>query len=235
MKKTTKLLATGMLSVAMVAPNVALAAENTTANTESNSDININLQRKSVVLGSKSNASVKFKEKLNADSITLNFMCYDMPLEATLNYNEKTDSYEGVINYNKDPEYLNVWELQSIKINGKDEQKVLNKEDLESMGLNLKDYDVTQEFIISDANSTKAVNEYMRKTSAPVKKLAGATRFETAVEISKQGWKDGSSKVVIVNGELAADGITATPLASTYDAPILLANKDDIPESTKAE
>ncbi len=43
-------------------PNVALAAENTTANTESNSDININLQRKSVVLGSKSNASVKFKE-----------------------------------------------------------------------------------------------------------------------------------------------------------------------------
>ncbi|KAK2347404.1 hypothetical protein XC57_10945, partial [Clostridioides difficile] len=100
MKKTTKLLATGMLSVAMVAPNVALAAENTTANTESNSDININLQRKSVVLGSKSNASVKFKEKLNADSITLNFMCYDMPLEATLNYNEKTDSYEGVINYN---------------------------------------------------------------------------------------------------------------------------------------
>ncbi len=90
-------------------------------------------------------------------------MCYDMPLEATLNYNEKTDSYEGVINYNKDPEYLNVWELQSIKINGKDEQKVLNKEDLESMGLNLKDYDVTQEFIISDANSTKAVNEYMRK------------------------------------------------------------------------
>lgn len=171
MKKTTKLLATGMLSVAMVAPNVALAAENTTANTESNSDININLQRKSVVLGSKSNASVKFKEKLNADSITLNFMCYDMPLEATLNYNEKTDSYEGVINYNKDPEYLNVWELQSIKINGKDEQKVLNKEDLESMGLNLKDYDVTQEFIISDANSTKAVNEYMRKTSAPVKNL----------------------------------------------------------------
>ena len=58
MKKTTKLLATGMLSVAMAVPNIALEAENTTANTESNSDININLQRKSVVLGSKSNASV---------------------------------------------------------------------------------------------------------------------------------------------------------------------------------
>ncbi len=42
-----------------------------------------------------------------------------MPLDTTLNYNQSTESYEGTINYNKDPEYLNVWELQGITINSK--------------------------------------------------------------------------------------------------------------------
>ncbi len=42
-----------------------------------------------------------------------------MPLDTTLNYNQSTGAYEGTINYNQDPEYLNVWELQGITINSK--------------------------------------------------------------------------------------------------------------------
>lgn len=233
MRRNTKLLTTGILSMAIVAPTVAFATESNAM--ENNADLNINLEKKSIVLGSKSKVSVKFKEKPDADSITLKYKCYDMPLDTTLNYNQSTESYEGTINYNKDPEYLNVWELQGITINSKNNPKTLNKQELEKMGLNLKDYNVTQECIIEDITSRKDVNKYLRKTSAPITELTGSDRYETAVKISKEGWKNGSDKVVIINGDVSIDGIISTPLATTYNAPILLVEKNNVPNSVKSE
>ena len=233
MRRNTKLLTTGILSMAIVAPTMAFATESNAM--ENNADLNINLEKKSIVLGSTSKVSVKFKEKPDADSITLKYKCYDMPLDTTLNYNQSTESYEGTINYNKDPEYLNVWELQGITINSKNNPKTLNRQDLEKMGLNLKDYNVTQECIIEDITSRKDVNKYLRKTSAPITELTGSDRYETAVKISKEGWKNGSDKVVIINGDVSIDGIISTPLATTYNAPILLVEKNNVPNSVKSE
>ena len=233
MRRNTKLLTTGILSMAIVAPTMAFATESNAM--ENNTDLNINLEKKSIVLGSKSKVSVKFKEKPDADSITLKYKCYDMPLDTTLNYNQSTGAYEGTINYNKDPEYLNVWELQGITINSKNNPKTLNRQDLEKMGLNLKDYNVTQECIIEDITSRKDVNKYLRKTSAPITELTGSDRYETAVKISKEGWKNGSDKVVIINGDVSIDGIISTPLATTYNAPILLVEKNNVPDSVKSE
>ena len=233
MRRNTKLLTTGILSMAIVAPTMAFATESNAM--ENNADLNINLEKKSIVLGSKSKVSVKFKEKPDADSITLKYKCYDMPLDTTLNYNQSTGAYEGTINYNQDPEYLNVWELQGITINSKNNPKTLNGQDLEKMGLNLKDYNVTQECIIEDITSRKDVNKYLRKTSAPITELTGSDRYETAVKISKEGWKNGSDKVVIINGDVSIDGIISTPLATTYNAPILLVEKNNVPNSVKSE
>ncbi|MDS2182032.1 cell wall-binding repeat-containing protein, partial [Clostridioides difficile] len=233
MRRNTKLLTTGILSMAIVAPAMAFATESNAM--ENNADLNINLEKKSIVLGSKSKVSVKFKEKPDTDSITLNYKCYDMPLDTTLNYNQSTGAYEGTINYNQDPEYLNVWELQGITINGKNNPKTLNRQDLEKMGLNLKDYNVTQECIIEDITSRKDVNKYLRKTSSPITELTGSDRYETAVKISKEGWKNGSDKVVIINGDVSIDGIISTPLATTYNAPILLVEKNNVPNSVKSE
>ncbi|HFL3103364.1 TPA: N-acetylmuramoyl-L-alanine amidase [Clostridioides difficile] len=233
MRRNTKLLTTGILSMAIVAPTMAFATESNAM--ENNADLNINLEKKSIVLGSKSKVSVKFKEKPDADSITLKYKCYDMPLDTTLNYNQSTGAYEGTINYNQDPEYLNVWELQGITINSKNNPKTLNRQDLEKMGLNLKDYNVTQECIIEDITSRKDVNKYLRKTSSPITELTGSDRYETAVKISKEGWKNGSDKVVIINGDVSIDGIISTPLATTYNAPILLVEKNNVPNSVKSE
>ncbi|WP_139042242.1 cell wall-binding repeat-containing protein, partial [Clostridioides difficile] len=129
----------------------------------------------------------------------------------------------------------NVWELQGITINSKNNPKTLNKQELEKMGLNLKDYNVTQECIIEDITSRKDVNKYLRKTSAPITELTGSDRYETAVKISKEGWKNGSDKVVIINGDVSIDGIISTPLATTYNAPILLVEKNNVPNSVKSE
>ncbi|HGM3270651.1 TPA: N-acetylmuramoyl-L-alanine amidase, partial [Clostridioides difficile] len=99
----------------------------------------------------------------------------------------------------------------------------------------LKDYNVTQECIIEDITSRKDVNKYLRKTSAPITELTGSDRYETAVKISKEGWKNGSDKVVIINGDVSIDGIISTPLATTYNAPILLVEKNNVPNSVKSE
>lgn len=68
-----------------------------------------------------------------------------------------------------------------------------------------------------------------------VEKLEGDTRYETAVEISKKGWANGSDTVVLVNGYSIVDGITSTPLATTNEAPTLLVEKDRVATSTTNE
>ncbi len=67
------------------------------------------------------------------------------------------------------------------------------------------------------------------------KQLIGINRYETSSKISKTGWESGSKTVVLVNGYANADGITATPLAAAYDAPILLTEKNKLDDHTKSE
>ncbi|EQL10843.1 hypothetical protein QE1_1147 [Clostridioides difficile CD86] len=50
MRRNTKLLTTGILSMAIVAPAMAFATESNAM--ENNADLNINLEKKSIVLGS---------------------------------------------------------------------------------------------------------------------------------------------------------------------------------------
>lgn len=73
-------------------------------------------------------------------------------------------------------------------------------------------------------------------SNVTVKKLKGADRFETAVKISQSGWKKADT-VVIVNGEdrNMVDGLTATPLASVKNSPILLSSNDKLPQKTLEE
>lgn len=67
-------------------------------------------------------------------------------------------------------------------------------------------------------------------------KLIGANRYETAIEVSKERFRDGeANSVVIVGGNSVIDGLSAAPLASSVDAPILLADKNGLSSNTLAE
>ncbi|WP_419742066.1 family 10 glycosylhydrolase [Paraclostridium dentum] len=96
-------------------------------------------------------------------------------------------------------------------------------------------------FSAKDIISNKKLQEDLKtlyikdSENKEIKTLAGETRFETATAISKEGWKDGANKVILVNGYSMIDGIAATPLASLYDCPILLTNRNDVPKSTMDE
>jgi len=74
------------------------------------------------------------------------------------------------------------------------------------------------------------------RSNVTVKKLKGADRFETAIKISQSGWTK-SDTVVIVNGEdkSMVDGLTATPLASVKNSPILLSSNEKLPQKTVEE
>ena len=68
--------------------------------------------------------------------------------------------------------------------------------------------------------------------------VAGADRFETAVEISKATYQTSGAVaggVVLVGEEAIVDGLAVAPLAAQKDAPILLTGKDKLNAKTKAE
>ncbi|ELK46390.1 cell wall-binding repeat-containing protein [Halobacillus sp. BAB-2008] len=66
-------------------------------------------------------------------------------------------------------------------------------------------------------------------------RISGTDRFETAVEISKQGWQDGAGSVLIATGFDFPDALSASPLAYQLDAPILLTRPDRLGTETKRE
>ncbi|WP_421381778.1 cell wall-binding repeat-containing protein [Bacillus salacetis] len=67
------------------------------------------------------------------------------------------------------------------------------------------------------------------------KRIYGENRYETAVQISKEGWKDGADTVVMARGDLFPDALSGAPLAYQLNAPILLTKPGKLPVSIKEE
>lgn len=67
-----------------------------------------------------------------------------------------------------------------------------------------------------------------------IKQLIGLTRYETAALLSKSEFASADT-VILVNGYALVDGLTAAPLASCVNGPILLTEQNDISEVTREE
>ncbi|CDX03420.1 N-acetylmuramoyl-L-alanine amidase LytC [Desulfitobacterium hafniense] len=79
--------------------------------------------------------------------------------------------------------------------------------------------------IASDGSSSATCNVNVTATGINTIRLGGANRYETSVQISKNGWPDGSTYAVLATGNNYPDALSAAPLAQKYDAPILLTDK----------
>ncbi|MBU3190273.1 cell wall-binding repeat-containing protein [Clostridium bowmanii] len=66
-------------------------------------------------------------------------------------------------------------------------------------------------------------------------RLGGADRYQTATAISQSGWKTTSSYAVLATGNDYPDALSAAPLAKKYNAPILLTDKNSIPQTVITE
>lgn len=67
-----------------------------------------------------------------------------------------------------------------------------------------------------------------------INRISGQDRFETSVKLS-QYWKQYSDYAVLCNSEDYPDAVSVAPLARKFEAPILLTNKDSIPNVVKSE
>lgn len=63
-------------------------------------------------------------------------------------------------------------------------------------------------------------------TAVPTSRVAGADRIDTAVQLSRRAFDGGAETVVIAPATYYQEALVASPLASTVDAPVLLAWPD---------
>jgi putative cell wall-binding protein/Tol biopolymer transport system component len=66
-------------------------------------------------------------------------------------------------------------------------------------------------------------------------RMAGANRYTTAIEVSKQAFPFGADTVVIATGENWPDALGGSALAGAVDGPILLTRPGALPDEVKAE
>ncbi len=94
------------------------------------------------------------------------------------------------------------------------------------------DYEVFNEYLQEMGPVTSKVEA--RIVESDLKRLAGEDRYETAVEVSKQGWESADT-VIIARGDSFADALAGAPLAKKYNAPILLTDSNKLSSATKKE
>ena len=238
MKRRFKATTAVVMAATMMAPTMAFAQSSA-----QEKEISVDIESKSVVFGTESGISVKFKEKLDAEKIVVDFKCYDMTISSELKYNNDKDVYEGTVKFDQEPEYLNVWQLEKVEVKSANPYS-LDRSALKDMGLDLDSCDITQEIVIDDEEVQKAVAEgdtasnviqrTLSRTAVPVDKLVGEDRYDTAIKISQKGWKR-SDTVIVVNEEASIAGVISTPLATTYGAPILLTRSNSTPDNIITE
>lgn len=98
-------------------------------------------------------------------------------------------------------------------------------------------HNVTYKVTDSNNNSVTKTRVITVEANTITKRdLIGKDRFETATKISKEGWKSANT-IILVNGydEHLVDGLTATPLATALDAPVLLSGNRSISKTTVDE
>ncbi|MGD7023384.1 SpoIID/LytB domain-containing protein [Rossellomorea vietnamensis] len=74
---------------------------------------------------------------------------------------------------------------------------------------------------VRESNNNNISNDYATT-------LGGSTRYNTSVEISKEGWGT-SGAVVLGRGDKHVDAITGTVLAKKLNSPLLLTESDKVP------
>ncbi|MDU5105827.1 cell wall-binding repeat-containing protein [Clostridium sp.] len=120
--------------------------------------------------------------------------------------------------------------LQQVAINGKKYYEIYPERNTPvSTGKFSGNYNWNDRGYI-EASNISFTNEYI----PPVEVEYGLSRYDTAVEVSKSQFTSAET-IVISNGYAIPDGLTATPIASYYKAPLLLVDTTSIPVATQNE
>ena len=107
-----------------------------------------------------------------------------------------------------------------------------------NIALTDKDQNVTNYVVKGDKKDTTILLNWLLTQNPKVDILAGENRYETAVKVAEKyanennPFADGKGDVVMVNGNSLVDGLSASPLAASLNAPMLLTESNRIPKAT---
>ena len=65
--------------------------------------------------------------------------------------------------------------------------------------------------------------------------MSGSDRYQTAIQVSQEGFSPGVGAVVLATGENYPDALSAAPLAAAYGGPVLLTHSAVFDDATRAE
>ncbi len=95
----------------------------------------------------------------------------------------------------------------------------------------IKDLNVETVYIVGGPNSVSdAVQTAVEKLGVRVERYYGENRATTAMELAKVFYNQ-ASHAYVASGTIFADALAGAPLAVANDSPILLINKDSVPEA----
>jgi putative cell wall-binding protein len=72
-------------------------------------------------------------------------------------------------------------------------------------------------------------------TAFDTSRISGADRYATAARLSSMAFPNGATEVVLASGTEFADALAASPVAAKRKAPLLLTQRDAVPDATVAE
>jgi len=185
----------------------------------------ITIDKKTAVVGDTIKVTVDAQDDISGVSdITINYISPSGNTGKTLNLTKDTDGkYRGDIIVEAD-DAEGVWKVDFVILldNALNSTVILNSE--------LSKEPVTDE-ILKDLS---AADFEVKRAAAQTVRYGGASRFETAVQVSNAGWTS-SENVVLVNAYGFADALAGVPFAYLKDAPILLTDANSIPKATMDE
>ena len=107
-----------------------------------------------------------------------------------------------------------------------------------NIALTDKDQNVTNYVVKGDKKDTTILLNWLLTQNPKVDILAGENRYETAVKVAEKyanennPFADGKGDIVMVNGNSLVDGLSASPLSASLNAPMLLTESNRIPKAT---
>ncbi|MCH4198720.1 MAG: cell wall-binding repeat-containing protein [Clostridium tyrobutyricum] len=88
--------------------------------------------------------------------------------------------------------------------------------------------------LISLVLTTAITTGVVKADAGKVTRLGASDRYSTSAQVATSNWGNGSNSVVLVSGEGYADAISASSLAKTLDAPILLTQSNTLNSDTQS-
>nr|WP_302328465.1 cell wall-binding repeat-containing protein [Salirhabdus salicampi] len=86
---------------------------------------------------------------------------------------------------------------------------------------------------LQDGTSGFVSSSFLKRFS--LQELYGKNRFETSTNVSKHGWPESASTVVLGRGDVPIDALTGSVLAKKTQSPLLLTNSSNLPTNVEDE